>query len=200
MGRGWALLAFCWLWVLPGFCQAGDASSFQIALGQARDAEQRADYVTAAAAYKTALQTHPEIAELWANLGVMQHESHDYADAITTFQRARALKPDLFVPNLFLGIDYVRTGQPRSAVSFLLRAEQLQPNDPQVQLALARAYFSLKAYSSAVHAYNQALERGVDNSAALFGRGISYLEWVETDARYFVGEGYAVGVCPGAPR
>ena len=42
---------------------------------------------------------------MWANLGLMEHEGGDYAEAIKSFQQAIRLKPSLYVPNLFLGID-----------------------------------------------------------------------------------------------
>jgi tetratricopeptide (TPR) repeat protein len=180
--RALVSLAILLLWVPLCMGQTGGSDDLRTILEQAQQAEQKGDYAAAVDAYERALQAHPEIPELWANLGVMQHELRDYADAVVTLQRARNLKPELFVPNLFLGLDYVKIGQPEKAVAYLLVAKKLQPSDPQVPMALARAQFALTHYSAAVEAYSEAIEQSGDSSAAWFGRGISYLEWVEKDA------------------
>ena len=169
-------------WPLGMKGQVDPSNDFQRKVVDARQLEQKGDYAAAAEAYKQALQTHPEIAELWANLGVMQHELHDYTGAIVTFERARNLKPELLVPNLFLGIDYLKLEQPEKSISYLLAARRLAPSDLQVQLALARSEFASKRYPAAVKEYSVAIKEHADFSAAWFERGMSYLEWVETDA------------------
>jgi len=80
-------------------------------IAAAQKAQSQGDFISAAADYQRALKLHPEIAELRANLGLMEHEAGQYADAIQSFEGALRLKPSLYVPNLFLGIDYVRTGR-----------------------------------------------------------------------------------------
>ena len=162
--------------------QVDVSNDFKSKVVDARQLEQKGDYAAAADAYKRALQAHPEIAELWANLGVTQHELHDYNGAVVTFERARNLKPELLVPNLFLGIDYLKLEQPEKAIPYLLAARRLDPSDLQVQLALARSEFALKRYPSAVQEYSAAIKEHADSSAAWFERGMSYLEWVEKDA------------------
>ena len=86
------------------------------------------------------------------------------------------------MPNLFLGIDYLKLEQPEKAIPYLLAARRLDSSDLQVQLALARSEFALKRYPSAVQEYSAAIKQHADLSAAWFERGISYLEWVEKDA------------------
>ena len=71
--------------------QVDISNDFKNKVVDARQLEQKGDYAAAADAYKRALQAHPEIAELWANLGLMQHELHDYTGAVVTFERARNL-------------------------------------------------------------------------------------------------------------
>ena len=45
----------------------------------------RNDFKAAAESYKQAVKIHPESAEMWANLGLMEHEGGDYAEAIRSF-------------------------------------------------------------------------------------------------------------------
>jgi tetratricopeptide (TPR) repeat protein len=68
--------------------------------------------------------------ELWANLGLMQQETGDIASAIPSFQQANHLNPSLYVPNLFLGIDSLRTGKAPEAIPFLIKAEKINKTDP----------------------------------------------------------------------
>ena len=46
----------------------------------------------------------------------MQDVTGNYKDAIASFQKAVHLKPALYVPNLFLGIDYLHVEQPQQAI------------------------------------------------------------------------------------
>jgi|SRR5579862_5202443 len=59
-----------------------------------------------------------------------------YSDAVASFQMAERLKPSLYVPNLFVGIDYLHLNRTREAIPFLLKAETLNSSDPQAPIAL----------------------------------------------------------------
>ncbi len=89
-----------------------------------------------------AVEIEPNMAELWSNLGLMQQETGDIAAAIPSFQQANRLNPSLFVPNLFLGNDYLRTGKAQEAIPFLIKAERTNKSDPQAALALGHAYYA----------------------------------------------------------
>ena len=110
----------------------------------------RSDFKAAAEDYRQAVKMHPESAEMWANLGLMEHEEGDYAEAIRSFQQAIRLKPGLYVPNLFLGIDSMHTGNTSAAIQFLVKAERMNKTDPEAPLELGRAY-SLRAISLRQH-------------------------------------------------
>lgn len=146
------------------------------------------DYATAAADYKQALQLRKDMPELWANLGLMQHETGDYASAIQSFRQANRLKPSLYVPNLFLGIDYVRTNRPKEAVPLLLAAEKMNDRDPLPSLTLGRAYTSLGEYQLAGQQLRRAVQIDPKQSSAWFALGIVYLHQVESDSRIMTGE------------
>ena len=72
--------------------------------------------------------------QLWANLGLMQHQQGNYTEAIASFRHANHLDPSLYVPNLFLGIDYAHTGKQQTAVPYLVAAVKINKSDPQAAL------------------------------------------------------------------
>ena len=166
-----------------GMGQQDQSTTLESLLAEAQKAQAGSDYAAAAVEYKQAVKIRPDIPELWANLGLMEHEAGDYTGAIQSFQQARKLKPTLYVPNLFLGIDFVHTGQAKEAIPFLLTAEKMNSVDSQPHLALGRAYSSLQEYSLAAHEFAQVTRLDPKQSSAWFSLGIAYLHHVETDAR-----------------
>ena len=167
----------------PGFTQQNQQTNLESLLANAKQAQASGDYAAAASAYNEAVSIRPEIAELWANLGLMQHQTGDYAEAIQSFQKARQLKPSLYVPTLFLGVDYARTGKAKEAIPLLLVAERMNTTDPQPYLAVGRAYASLQEYGNAAQAYEHVTRSDPAQSQAWFSLGIAYLHQVEADSR-----------------
>ena len=171
--------------------QAPDDS--RSALADAAQQAQAGDTGAAAADYREAVRLYPNVAELWANLGLMQHQAGAYADAVGSFRRAIALKNSLFVPNLFMGIDLLKLKCKDEAVPYLLKAQKLNPSDVQAPLALGQAYAALKETRKAMDAYAKAATLDSRNSDAWFGLGVMALAGVEVDARVtrrYKGSGY----------
>ena len=112
------------------------AQNLQSLLAEARDAQSRRDFNAAAESYRKAVELDPSVAELWANLGLMYHESGKPAEAIRSFKEAIRLKPSLFVPQLFLGIEFLGAKNPEAAIPYLEKAEKLNPDDLQAALSL----------------------------------------------------------------
>lgn len=121
--------------------------------------------------------------ELWANLGLMQQQAGDIASAILSFLQANHLNPSLYVPNLFLGNDYVRTGKAPEAVPFLIKAEKANMTDPQAPLALGRAYYAMGKFPAAAQEFERAVALDPKLGSAWFALGIARLNQVEKDAR-----------------
>jgi tetratricopeptide (TPR) repeat protein len=157
-------------------------------LAQARVAQAKDDFVTAEQAYRQAVRLRPDIPELWANLGLMQHQTGEKTSAMVSFRKALALNSKLFVPNLFLGIDLVDSRSPGEAVPYLLVAEKLQPADVQGPLALGRAYAASQKTLDASDAYGRVLSINPGNSDAWFGLGMMSLRQVEADTRRLISE------------
>jgi len=162
--------------------------SFDNLLLAARHAQSSNDYASAAGYYRRAVQLRADIPELWANLGLMEDATASYPDATASFRKALQLKPSLYVPNLFLGIDYLHLNRAHDAVPFLLKAEAINPADSQAPISLGRAYLSLGNFAAARGAYQRALALDPKNSSAWFAFGVLALDEVETDGRKLSGE------------
>jgi len=162
--------------------QAAD-STFAALITTAQQAQAARNYPAAADAYKQALRLKPNMAELWANLGLMKQQTGDISEAISCLQHANRLDQTLYVPNLFLGIDYVRTSKAKEAVPFLLKATKANDTDPEPRLALGRAYTALGEYMLAAQAYRDAGRLNPKQSSTWFALGIAYLDQMENDSR-----------------
>jgi tetratricopeptide (TPR) repeat protein len=159
------------------------AQTLQSLLAEARDAQSKRDFNAAAESYRKATQLEPSIPELWANLGLMYHESGKSADAIHSFKEAIRLNPSLFVPQLFLGIEFLGAKNPEAAIPFLEKAEKLNPNDLQAALNLGKAYAMLDRSDHAADAYSRATRLAPNNGSTWLSLGMAYLQRVEDDAR-----------------
>jgi tetratricopeptide (TPR) repeat protein len=175
------------LLAVPSVQAAGSAEdqerTLQNLLAEAGSAQARGDFAAAAESYRKAVEFDPAIPELWANLGLMDHETGKHAEAMQSFKKAIALKPSLFVPQLFLGIEYLAALDPKSALPYLKTAAKLNPKDPQAALSLGRAYAMLELGSQAAEAYWRAAHLAPNDGSAWLALGTSYLQQVENDAR-----------------
>ena len=168
---------------LCGFGQQAPPSQLDALLESARIAQTTGNFAEAAADYKKAIGLDPDVAQLWANLGLMQHQEGNYPEAIASFLQANRLSPSLYVPNLFLGIDYAHTGRQPAAVPYLIKAEKINRSDPQAPLALGRVYVASGNLSGAVLELDRAAGMDPKLASAWFTLGIAHLEQVEKDAR-----------------
>jgi tetratricopeptide (TPR) repeat protein len=148
-------------------------------LAEARSAQARSDFRGAAASYRQAAAIRPDIAELWSNLGLMQHQSGEYSPALEAFRTALRLNPSLFVPNLFLGLDLLQLNRPREAAPYLLAAEKLKPDDPQPALALGRTFHALWEPGKSARWYRRALVLAPRNGEAWYGLGLAHFGLAE---------------------
>jgi tetratricopeptide (TPR) repeat protein len=152
-------------------------------LASAQQAQARGDFVAAAGFYRTAVTLQPDLAELHANLGLMDYQTGNNEEAIASFQQAIRLNPGLFVPQLFLGLENLRLRRFQEATAHLKRAALIKPGDVQVQLALGKAYAALGEARLAIASLSQAAHLDSGNGDAWFHLGVAYLEQVEADAR-----------------
>jgi tetratricopeptide (TPR) repeat protein len=166
---------FLFLFIGSAFGQ----NSFESNLADAVNAQSAGNISAAIASYQKALSIRQDIPEVWANLGLMQHQAGDHSGALSSFEAAHRLQPKLSVPLLFLGIESLQLNNRTDAIRYLSLARQLRPNDPEVYMNLGRAYFGLKQFENASVAYRRVTELNVKNGEAWYRLGITYLEMSE---------------------
>jgi tetratricopeptide (TPR) repeat protein len=142
---------------------------------RAQQAQRGGDYRAAAEIYQAILKLKPHFAEVRANLGMMYHLLGQYAAAIPEFRTALQEDPQLFVPNLFLGLDLLQVEKPREAVPYLERAHNLNPRDANAVLGLGQAYTKLGDLLKARMSYNQAVRLNPADPRAWLGLGSTYM-------------------------
>ncbi len=171
------------LGALPGVALSQQPTQFDSLLAAAQQAQARGDFESAADSYRKAAALHPEIAELQTNLGLMCYQTAKDQRALAAFLQAIRLKPGLFVPNLFLGLEYLKLKKFDVAIPYLSRAALIRPTDPQAQSALGQAYTGKGKTRLAIAAYLQGAQANASNADSWFHLGVAYLELVESNAR-----------------
>ncbi|WP_326446318.1 tetratricopeptide repeat protein [Edaphobacter sp.] len=160
---------------------------FEQHVAAAVQAQSAGDVTAAIAEYKGALAIQPGAAEIWANLGLMQHQAKDYSGAMASFVKAHRLQPKLFVPVFFLGLECLDAGRLAEAVGYLAAARKMKPDDWNVPMYLGRAYFEMNRFDDAVGAYSEATRLNAANGEAWYRLGIAYLKSAEQDSGRLAG-------------
>ena len=171
------------LCVLPGSAHSQEPEQFESLLASAQKAQARGDFESAAELYRKASALRPEIPELKANLGLMYYQTGKDQQAIEAFLQSIRLNRSLFVPNLFLGLDYVKLKRFSEGVPYLKQATLSKPTDIQARLALGQAYAAIGKTRLASASYVRAVQLDARNADSWFHLGVSYLEQIESDAR-----------------
>ena len=146
---------------------------------QAHQAEESNDFSHAVGLYRSIVAIDPNLAEVWSNLGVSLYHEHQYKDAIVTFQRGIALKPELLVPHLFTGMAYLNLGEADKALGPLKAALAIEPNNQESILALSEAYAQTRQFATAVRLLQKALKRDPDSESLGSNLAVTYLDWAK---------------------
>ena len=176
-----------WPALVLGAAISQQAADLESLLASAQQAQAREDFDTAAGLYRKAVNVQPGVAELRANLGLMDYQTGNHEEAIASFQQAIRLNPRLFVPQLFLGLEDVRLRRFQEAIVCLKRAALIKPGELQTLTALGKAYAALGQTREAIASYSQAAHSDSGNAESWFHLGVAYLEQVEADARSILG-------------
>jgi Flp pilus assembly protein TadD len=137
-GCALAVVAFS-VALLLGQGSSGTQPATQSLLAQAKAAELKGDFQSAAAIYQKLLAAQPNQPEILQRLGLVYYLSSRFGEAIPVFAKAAKLDPSLWGSELFLGISYYRTGRFSEALSPLHRALRLKPDLPEANLWLGSA-------------------------------------------------------------
>src|SRR5258708_16558850 len=122
----------------------------------------RTDKKQGIADYEKAVSIQPSFAPLRRDLGLLQFEEGNYAEAAKHL--ARAIELGLKDANLYnsLGMSYSRTGQLRKAVASYKQALQIDPILTHTHLNLGFAYEQLNEKTLAATEYQQACQLKAD--------------------------------------
>jgi tetratricopeptide (TPR) repeat protein len=85
------------------------------------------------------------------------HQKGQFTEALPLWRRAYAVEPDNYFVNLLLGVDSLRTGQPKTAIPFLKKASRLRPKEEYPFEYLGEAYARQDLYGEAAEAYIKAV-------------------------------------------
>src|SRR5258707_546121 len=90
-----AAICFFFLLMSSSVGLASGQSDFESHLADAVNAQSTGNISAAISAYQSALAIRRDVPEVWANLGLMQHQAKDYAGAQQSFETANQLQPKL---------------------------------------------------------------------------------------------------------
>jgi tetratricopeptide (TPR) repeat protein len=110
---------------------------------------------------------------------VSEYRQEKYKDSVLAFERARTLKPKLLAPHLFMGMAYLKLGEPVKAVSSLKSALSIEPYQPDATLALGEALAQTHQFEASVRLLQEAFNHDPDSESVSSNLAVTYLEWAK---------------------
>ena len=115
--------------------------------------EQQGDNTNSEIAWRTFLKSHPTSAEAYAHLGLLGARQGRYTEAVTLYQKALAIDPDMQGLKFNLGLSLLKSGDLKQAIQTfqpLLNSEAEDPQRQRLIVLIGMAHYSLGEYSAAV--------------------------------------------------
>lgn len=104
----------------------------------------------AAREFEAALRLAPNVAEAWANLGLVRQSQGNMAAAVEAFRKALELKPNLAGVDGYLGYALLMTGRAEASVRHLEKAYKEAPGNSRLGGWLGLAYLEAGEHRKAV--------------------------------------------------
>lgn len=114
--------------------------------------------------------------DAWHLLGVSALHERDFTRAITLFDKASQIDPDVGMTQVNLGMALMETGEHGRAAEAFGRAIALDADEPGALLGHGVALLALKQWEQAAASLGQALEQQPQNAEAQYNRGNALLE------------------------
>ncbi|MBK8251564.1 MAG: tetratricopeptide repeat protein [Polyangiaceae bacterium] len=127
---------------------------------------ERGDTAGAVADLKTYLASEPEDDAAWLALGTAHSALGQHADAVSALKEAVSLDGDVFESRLALGRALAKTGKLDDAAFQLLRAQNLQPDNPTALFELGVVFYDKHLFQKAEGFLNRAAAHGSSTLAA----------------------------------
>ncbi|MFZ5764256.1 MAG: tetratricopeptide repeat protein [Thermodesulfobacteriota bacterium] len=115
-------------------------------------------------------------------LGMLYRQLDNIPAAVTHFNRASELQPDLASAHYNLGVLYYSAGNLDQAEAAYRRAAELAPEDPDIFFNLALTCKNLGRYDEAERCYQQVLALNPDDSDTHYNLGVLLRETDQPDA------------------
>jgi tetratricopeptide (TPR) repeat protein len=96
--------------------------------------EQQGDAAKAQNAWEAVLKLHPQDAEAYAHLGLLEARQEHYEEAVVRYRKALALSPEMPGLRLNLGLALFKAGKMKGAADTLLPLTKILPADSQEAL------------------------------------------------------------------
>jgi tetratricopeptide (TPR) repeat protein len=142
---------------------SGLALTAQNSTAAAYALEQEGKDQEAQAAWEQIAKAHPDDAEAYANLGLLEAKKADYTRAIALYRKAQALKPAMPGLQMNLGLALFKAGDLHAAIRTfdpLFRKEDPSSADAQrLRILLGMAHYGLGEYGAAVPWLREAMRR-----------------------------------------
>lgn len=140
-------------------------------LNQATQAFARGDYSEAAAAFSDVIKLHPEVGELYINLGAALKSTGDFVAAENAYRDAIKKLPKSAIAWFNLGNLLRETNQSEKALKAYRKADMLQPGTPEILNNLGTQFYDLGAIEDALKQYDAALSFRPSFADAMTNRG-----------------------------
>ena len=134
------------------------------------------DYSKAEDCYRRLMKLVPDSGELSSNLGLAFYFQNKFDNAQTAFWSALKRKPDLYVPNFFLGHIYFDRSEYRAALPLLEAAWRSQPAQQDARRLLAATLVGLGRFPEAVEHFQELIREDPRNVDAHYSLGLVYSE------------------------
>lgn len=138
-----------------------------------QSAQSSGDYAEAARLYQQLIAAGTASPEIRSNCGLMLHLAGKNREALEQFRLALRQKPDLAAANLFAGVSEFDLGELKTALPYLIKAQELDPERPAPLLALGEVYVGLRDYSRANELYAKAVSLDAQLFEAWYGLGVT---------------------------
>jgi tetratricopeptide (TPR) repeat protein len=112
--------------------------------------EERHDLIGAAAAYRSAIEVDPRLADAYINLGRIVHQGGDPAEAARLYHAALSAAPDDAVAHYNLALALEDQDHRREAIAHYERAVAVQPDFADAHFNLSRLFERLGMHRQAV--------------------------------------------------
>lgn len=145
----------------------------------ALQAQKSGQFDAAVRDYKALLRLQPQLAEAYANLGLIYYLQSKFELSSHALVKAAALKPGLRGVDLFLGMDFVHLHRSQYAVPHLKRAVEEEPTNRQAQVWLGTALWNSGQSAAALRQLRKSAELFPTDIDALYALGEAYQKSAE---------------------